>query len=441
MVGRYNSNPEGRIQPPGNSSSSQETRDRRELKVMGREWSSNPANPSGINHARQESSDSTGRRSPELRVELSPGPGRLLIADDNEDNTEFILQALRPDGYDIKVVRDGKQALQALSIEPFDLLLLDLMMPVVDGFEVLRRLRETGQIKDLPVIVVTARNVLDTLLRSFELGAVDYLTKPFHPAIIRVRTRSHLQAKRGRDDLRKLTRIREEFLSIASHDLKVPVSTIFGFCELMLTKESNPLQDPYRDYIQRISGLTDYMLDLIHDLLEIVQIETGRMELHFETVDSGELIRESVETCGYSSRAKSIELSHEIDRDLPMIIADRLKIRQVLQNLISNAIKFCPADARIRVSSNAHTRGLEIRVSDNGPGIPEAELGRLFETFSSTSVRPTGGERSTGLGLAIARRIVDLHGGQVWVESEVGKGSTFGFILPLQPDTHDPVSP
>jgi len=357
----------------------------------------------------------------------------ILIADDSPDNTELIRQSIEGDDIEVCLAADGEETLAQVENQKPDLLLLDLMLPKLDGFEILQRLRAKESTRDLPVIIVSARVQVDDIVHGLSLGANDYITKPFHPKIIRARVMMHYQAKLSRDELVRVNKLKDEFLSITSHDLQNPVSTIISYCRWLLDSAAESLTVRQQDSISRIHKNAHFMHELIGDLLDLVRFEAGRMKLYKEETDLRSAVEEAVERNRFAATDKQISLEAVISDNLPSIVADPLKIQRILNNLISNGIKFSHPGASVSVWVRCVDTGIQVDVRDTGQGIPANEQGNLFRKFGQLSVRSTKGEKSTGLGLLIAKKIVDLHGGQIWVESEAGKGSTFSFSLPLVP--------
>ena len=232
--------------------------------------------------------------------------------------------------------------------------------------------------------------------------------------------------------LAELNELKTRFLGIAAHDLRSPLAVVKNFVAILDSGMLENNAEKRKDLYGRMGRACDRMLGLINDLLDVSAIETGSLKLEMLPLDLGALLRESVETNGMIADAKKISLVAELPPALPEVIADRNRISQVLDNLFSNAIKFSMPGTAIVVSAAARGEEVVIAVKDQGPGIPADDIPKLFQPFGRASVKPTGGEKSTGLGLAIVKRIVELHGGRVWVESEVGKGSTFMFSLPVR---------
>jgi len=231
-------------------------------------------------------------------------------------------------------------------------------------------------------------------------------------------------------ELVRLNKEKNSLLGVAAHDLRNPLGAIYSCSEYLLDELKN-LNDDQLEMLRSIKASSEFMLQLIEDLLHLTKLESGKLELRIASTDLAELTARHVAVNRPLAAHKNIRIDSHIEPDLPPIEADSHKIEQVLENLISNAIKFSPPDTTVGVTLRRGGTGLRIEVSDQGPGIPKGEWGTLFQPFQRTSVKPTGGEKSSGLGLSIARKMVEAHGGRIWFESEAGKGSTFFVSLPL----------
>ena len=235
-------------------------------------------------------------------------------------------------------------------------------------------------------------------------------------------------------ELEKLNEEKNRFLGIAAHDLRNPLNAIQMYSEFLSDEASEVLTPEQLEFVSIIHSSSQFMLRLVNDLLDVAKIESGKLELNLARTDLIDLIRHNVTLNNTMASKKNISIDFHYDQDIPVVLVDTAKIEQVLNNLIVNAIKFSNPGSVINVKVARSGKEAVISVKDQGQGIPDGEIDKLFKPFQRTSVRSTGGEDSTGLGLAIVRKIVMGHQGRVWVESEVGKGSTFYVALPLLTD-------
>lgn len=240
---------------------------------------------------------------------------------------------------------------------------------------------------------------------------------------------AHRELAKRNAALVRLNEQKKHLLSVAAHDLRNPLGAIYSCSEYLLDELKN-LNDDQLEMLRSIRTSSLFMLDLIEDILHLARLESGKIELRIEPTDVAELASHHIAVNRPIAARKNIHIDVDIDPNLPLIEADSHKIGQVLENLISNAIKFSPSNTVIEVALRRDDERVRIAVRDHGPGIPEAERGKLFQPFQRTSVKPTGNEKSSGLGLAIARQILEAHSGKIWFESEVGRGSTFFVSLP-----------
>jgi signal transduction histidine kinase len=232
--------------------------------------------------------------------------------------------------------------------------------------------------------------------------------------------------------LDQLNKLKDQFLGMAAHDLRNPISSIIMFSELVLESDEYEISDELRQILEVIKNSSEFMLRLLEELLDVVKIESGKLQLNLEKIRIGDFLRKNIEINTLLAAKKDIKLMLNIPEQLPEIFIDPVKIEQVVNNLISNAIKYSFNNTTVTVSAFGSGQHVIISVQDQGQGIPKDEMGKLFIPFAKLSVKGTAGEKSTGLGLSIVKRIVTGHLGRIWVESEVGKGSTFHFTLPVK---------
>jgi two-component system, sensor histidine kinase and response regulator len=365
---------------------------------------------------------------------------RILAVDDDRINLRIIGGILRNEGYEIAEAASGEQALEVYATFQPNLVLLDVMMPGIDGFATCRTLKKTYGDKCAPVIFVTAKSEADDVVMGFDAGGVDYLTKPFRPKEVVARIRTHLsnqqlveQQKDLVQQLSKANAAKDRFLGMCAHDLRNPLSSIRGLAELMDENAIGELTPEQREIVQTIHGASQSMLQLVNELLDVATIEAGHLKLEKSPTSIVEIVERSVHLSNIEAAKKNTRIEMvKMDTD-PMVDVDRNKMRQVVDNLINNAVKYSPRGSIITVliHSNGVVAGFAVR--DSGPGIPESERHKLFKDYGRLSTEPTGGEKSTGLGLAICRKIVEAHGGTIGVENLPGHGCEFVVRLPRSP--------
>ncbi|MCX7671184.1 MAG: HAMP domain-containing histidine kinase, partial [Anaerolineae bacterium] len=232
-------------------------------------------------------------------------------------------------------------------------------------------------------------------------------------------------------ELERLNALKNQFLGMAAHDLRNPLAVILSYTEFLLDDLRDGLSATHIEFLETIQSSARFMLQLVSDLLDISIIESGRLDLQMDAVDLTALVRHSVTLNQVLAERKRIKIAFQADADIPLMFVDAGKIRQVLDNLLSNALKYSHEGTTVLVTLSREAQEVLLTVTDQGQGIPPEEMHKLFQWLGKTSVRSTAGEKSSGLGLAIARRIVEGHGGRLWAESEVGKGTTFYVALPI----------
>ena len=371
----------------------------------------------------------------------------ILVVDDDAINREVVCAHLRHQ-FQVTEAENGQLCLDQLKKQNFDILLLDLMMPGVSGFDVLQTLMDQpGEKTSPPIIVLSARDQPSAISRAFSLGAVDYVTKPFHKEELLARIRAHVTLKRNAQELvehaRSEAKLHEEkavaeasnqaksaFLANMSHEIRTPMNAIIGLSHLTLQSE---LTDKQRDYISKIQTSGHLLLGIINDILDFSKIEAGKMNMESISFNLDEVLNNLSGMLNIKIEEKGLELLFSRNPEVPdFLVGDPLRLGQVLINLANNAIKFTESGevelSVVVLETVEDTIRLQFSLRDSGIGMTEEQAARLFQPFSqadSTITRKYGG---TGLGLTICKRIVEMMSGRIWVESRPGEGSVFHFI-------------
>jgi signal transduction histidine kinase len=344
---------------------------------------------------------------------------------------------LRNAGYAVTPATSGAEALKGLRVRVPDLILLDLMMPEMDGLDVCRRLKADPLTQQIPVIFLTASNEMEHLVKGFEAGAVDYVTKPFNPPELLARVRTHLELKHARDtivrygqELSRLNEEKNEFMGIAAHDLRNPLSAIKGYSEMMIEDAQALKHRELEENGRRVLETAARMAEMVQNLLDANRIERGEMKLNLAPTELGPALNQVIETHRPRSIVKQQTIHLESETAPVVVLVDPSVTVQVLENLLSNAVKYSPPGKGIFVRLKKEAKGARIEVQDQGPGLSAEDQKKLFGKFARLSAKPTGGEHSTGLGLSIVKKMVEAMNGKVWCESEQGRGATFVVQFP-----------
>lgn len=360
---------------------------------------------------------------------FKPDQMKILIVDDTVANVDVLTSTLLPLGYQLAVANSGDKALKVAARFAPDLILLDVMMPGIDGFEVCRLLKEDTATAHIPVIFVTAKIETDDVVRGLRLGAVDYVTKPFRAEEVVARVGTHLMLKHTIDAMKRANAEKDRVLGAVAHDLRNPLAGMRGYAFILRESGATMTESERAEMLGEIYSTCDGMLAMVGDLLDSAAIDTGSVTLTRRPFDVAQLVKHRVGLARMSAQKKNTTIDEHYDSNL-VVDGDQRRIGQVVDNLVSNAVKFSPPGSKIVVRVAATPSGAEVRVEDEGPGLTSEDHKKLFSAYVSLSARPTGGEVSTGLGLAISKKVVDAHGGTMAAAAREPKGTAFFFTLP-----------
>jgi signal transduction histidine kinase len=375
---------------------------------------------------------------------------KILIVDDEEKNIRLLKAMLMSEKYQIFEAISGEQALKCATAVNPDLILLDVMMPGINGFDVCRKLKRADETKIIPIVMVTALSEKEHRIKALEAGADDFLSKPVDRSELAVRVKSLLRIKTYHDELwashreiaeqneklRELEKIKEGLIHMIVHDLNNPLSSIMASLDLILLKEPALSQN----HLGHMTACLDYcrdLKDMILSLLEIHKLEEGKLELDMELSDITELTTEVMQQSEFKAREYQVILSANGSEGPCTVAVDRGLMRRVIANLLSNAIRHTPAGGSVAVKTDwlSADESIRLQVIDTGNGLAPEYHQKVFDKFEQVRLKregvPVG---SSGLGLAFCKMAVEAHGGKIWVESEgEGMGATFQFTLPVKP--------
>jgi signal transduction histidine kinase len=364
---------------------------------------------------------------------MSPNSARILVVFDIEVIREILLRRLVSRGYEVVVADSGLTALAALARGSFDLVLLDIMMPDMDGLETLERLRLIADRGMLPVIMVSAKDESGDIVQALEMGASDYISKPIDFPVALARIETHLALKRADDALRN-SEVRSLFLAKMSHELRTPLNAIIGFSDMIAGEMLGPIEnDGYSEYAGLIKKSGEHLLVMVSDILDHTKIESsGGIELDETPVDAAALVKACVMMVRERNDAANVQIAVDIDENsLPLILADETRLRQIVLNLLSNAVKYTPEEGAVsvRLSYNEDT-GFELQIADTGIGI--ADIPSALASFEQGVDAQDRAYEGIGLGLPFSKSLVERHGGTLELQSQVGVGTTVTVRLPSE---------
>jgi two-component system, sensor histidine kinase and response regulator len=355
----------------------------------------------------------------------------VLVVDDIENNVILLERILSKLEVRVLPAYDGLDALEILAVNAVDLVLLDITMPGMNGYAVLRHIREVYDLQTLPVILVSALSEEQHVVEGLDMGANDYIVKPFSHKVVRKQVATQLQihqlaVERERALVRaqKADALKTRLLRIASHDLKNPLNNL-----LMLFEMFGPDEPMPGEFVDMADRTTRKMLGIVTDFLDSGVLNDGEIEIVLDAVDIQAQIDKVVRSFRQVAMKKGVTIDVRVDAY--RVYADERRLAQVLTNLVSNAIKYTHPNTQIQVMGRLHEDGYRVDVLDQGDGIPSKEVGRLFQPFSQLSTRPTAGEDSSGLGLYIVKQMIEAQGGTVGVDMGYTGGAAFWVWIPL----------
>lgn len=366
----------------------------------------------------------------------------IMLVDDTPANLSLLEEILRGRGYRVVAFPRGAMALRAAAANPPDLILLDIMMPEMDGFEVCRRLKADERLGETPVIFISALDDTANMLRAFDSGGVDYVSKPFQESEVLARVAAHLrlrqqqleieaQRRRAQESYERLCDLesqRDQLVHMIVHDMRSPLMGILGFSEILEMELRQAGNGDLLELTRQLRASGAYLNEMVSTLLDVSRLEAGAMPVNKRQCELGNLIADALDALKAYSREARIEF-HPPNAPVAAICDPDLT-RRILQNLVANALKFGGAKGLVCVDLSVTESGVVVAVSDTGDGIPLEYQARVFDKFAQAPGGGSGKAYSTGLGLTFCKLAVEAQGGEIGLKSEIGRGSTFQFNIP-----------
>ncbi|GAK60717.1 response regulator receiver sensor signal transduction histidine kinase [Candidatus Vecturithrix granuli] len=363
--------------------------------------------------------------------------GTVLIVDDNPTHLIVLSDYLTADGFDILCAQDGESAIQRAEQEHPDIILLDILMPGLDGFEICRLLKDQSVTREIPVIFMTALTEMNDKLNAFKAGGVDYITKPLQLPEVLVRINVHLTLKRQQQhiqrqnaQLKQLNHDKDRFFSIIAHDLRGSLNSLRDLTRITAENFEIYSLPKLKEMIRMQFQTTDNLSKLLENLLIWARVQQGMIEYQPQKLDLENVITWNIQLAMLRAKQKQIPLTTTIAKKTHIVHADFNMLDTIVRNLISNALKFTHSGGSIVVAATADERNVTMSVADTGIGIPSEDLPKLFRIDFKYKHLGTEHEPGTGLGLILCKEFVEKNGGNIWVESTEGKGSTFYVSFP-----------
>ncbi len=398
-------------------------------------------------------------------------PPLILVVDDNQSAVFITCKILELQKYKTLSALDGEEALEKAADHDIDLILLDIMMPGMNGYEVCEKLKENPEKKDVPVIFITAKTDPESIAKGFKAGGVDYLTKPFKNLELQARVKTHLDLKFSRQkmyeelrerkkaesllkkereqldikvkertkeleiankELKKASKLKDEFLANMSHEFRTPLNTVLSLADALTEGTFGQLNEKQAKYINSIHESGKHLLSLVNDILDIAKIEAGKIDLEYTNISIHPFMNSCLRMVKQIAENKSIQIQTNINANIHGFYADERRMKQILVNLLSNAIKFTPAEKSIGIDVDKERDFIIFAVWDEGIGIKEGDIDQLFRPFTQIDSKLSRRYVGTGLGLALVNSLVNFHNGSIRVQSQLNVGSRFIVSIPVK---------
>lgn len=376
---------------------------------------------------------------------MSDSNYKILIVDDDSDALKVVGSVLLEKNIDISLAQNGQTALKRVEEIKPDIILLDISMPDISGFEVCKRLKKNEKTKDIPIIFLTARDQTNEVVEGFKLGAVDYITKPYEKDILKARIDTHLEIKHSRDiietqrqnllnknkELQELIATRDRLFSIISHDIKGPIHYIIGYSGLLIDSVSKSGDPEAEVHARYISESIDELNSVLENLLEWSNLQQNKTIFSPERINLKQLVDSALRLYKKIALQKSVTIENEIDDNI-FVVVDKYMIATVLRNLLINALKYSYKNGLITIKAKPNENGVVLSVIDRGVGISKEKIPILFSIQKKKTTKGTDDEKGSGLGLILCKEYIEKHNSHIHIESTPGKGTTVSFFMPAE---------
>jgi CheY-like chemotaxis protein len=371
---------------------------------------------------------------------------KILIVEDNQENMDLLVYFLRPQGYDIISVSDGLSALSKVQEDHPDIVLLDIMLPKMDGYEVCEKLKKNPETKFIPIIMLTALKELKDKVRALEVGADDFISKPFENVELLARVKSLLRLKDYHDELQSknielaeknkslmgMDKFKEDLTNLIIHDMKNPLFVIQGNLQMMSMSMENVPPEILKKYTQRIERSSQQLLRMVVNLLDISRIEEGTIRLKQDHADINEIIEEIIKRIKDYPENQSREINIELDEQLPELTIDKSIMERVFENLINFSVTNLVDEGKVTIStSTTDDQKIQFITHDSGTQIPKNYHDKIFEKFSQAEIKDSGYRVDRALGLTFCKMAVEAHKGNMWLDLNNKVGNKFIIELPI----------
>jgi len=356
----------------------------------------------------------------------------ILIIDDNQMNLMLASHLLEGQGYSTRIAEDGKSGIDEIKKEIPSLILLDVMMPEMDGFEVCRLITKNEKWKEIPIIFLTANTQTEDLVEGFLAGGVDYITKPFKSEELIVRVENHLELAESKRTIIEMNKSRDKLYSIIAHDIRSPLSGILQTIDAIDQGYFDPSSDDFKEIIHHLKIRTKDTSTLLSSLLQWTRLQDENINLQFKETNISLIINSCIQLLEANATEKDIKISNYIHEDLEAW-CDEVSIHTIFRNIISNSIKFTPNGGLINITASKTDSEVRICINDNGVGMSPETIQLIFEENQHYSSSGTANEQGTGLGLMLVKDFIKKNNGKIDIVSKIGEGTYFSVILPIIP--------